>query len=70
MHSLILRFRRRLVLLTLLASLAAGVSSIVTDTSKPPLTVLVSLSVHPPSVHRARARTCQVCVWAEADEDV
>ncbi|KZT73638.1 Zinc/iron permease [Daedalea quercina L-15889] len=40
MHTVLLRFRRRLVLLTILASLAAGVSSIVADTTKPPLTVL------------------------------
>jgi len=40
MQSILLRCRRRLVLLTILASLAAGVSSIVADTTKMPLTVL------------------------------
>ncbi|KAI0733643.1 Zinc/iron permease [Fomitopsis betulina] len=40
MQSLLLRYRRRLVLLTLLASLAAGAHSIVADTAKPPLAVL------------------------------
>lgn len=49
MQSLALRYRRHLVLLTLLASLAAGVSSIVADPAKAPLTVLVSLP--PPVLH-------------------
>ncbi|KAH9929993.1 ZIP zinc transporter-domain-containing protein [Fomitopsis serialis] len=40
MQSILLRCRRRLVLLTILASLTAGVSSIVADTTKTPLTVL------------------------------